>query len=169
VRLGIAIIALSGCAFAQFKSTVPLVAAPTTIVGAKGHYVDGLTIDDLILYDNNVPQKVQMDWMLFPISLVAAVQTSENSGAVIDKLGGLGILLTQLISAEAGETAMISFSRDVRVRQDFTHDPDKITHALQMLRKDGGAAHMLDGLDQALSMLEKRPASRRRIILLAFA
>src|SRR5580698_6794379 len=42
----------------------------------------------------------------------------------------------------------------------------KITHSLQMLRKEGGAAHMLDGLDQALTMLEKRPASRRRIILM---
>ena len=160
-------IAIFACPlWAQFKSTVPLVAAPTTIVDAKGHYVDGLTLNDLILYDNNVPQKIQMDEMLFPISLVVAVQTSENSGAVIDKLGGLGILLTQLISAEAGETAMISFSRDVRVHQDFTHDPDKITHALQMLRKEGGSARMLDALDQALTMLEKRPASRRRIILM---
>src|SRR5580698_9398432 len=115
--------------WAQFKSTVPLVAAPTTIVDAKGHYVDGLTIDDLILYDNNVPQKIQMDEALFPISLVVAVQNSDNSAPVIDKLGGLGILLTQLISAEAGETAIISFSRDVRVHQEFTHDSDKVTHA----------------------------------------
>ncbi len=162
----IAILLISSPIGAQFKSTVPLVAAPTTIVDAKGHYVDGLTTDDLILYDNNVPQKIQMDGTLFPISLVVAVQTSENSGAVIDKLGRLGILLTELIAAEAGETAMISFSRDVRVHQEFTHNSNLITHSLQMLRKEGGAAHMLDALDQAVEMLEKRPASRRRIVLM---
>src|ERR1017187_10221208 len=97
-------------ASAQFKSTVPLVIAPTTVTDPKGHYIDGLTAEDLILYDNNVPQAIQMDWMPLPISLVVAVQTSANSGAVIDKLGGSGILFTQLLAADAGETAVISFS-----------------------------------------------------------
>ena len=67
-------------------------------------------LEDLILYDNNVPQAIQMDWMTYPICLVVAVQTSSNSGAVIDKLGGSGILFTQLLAADAGETAVISFS-----------------------------------------------------------
>ena len=79
MRWLIAIAVVSCPTWAQFKSTVPLVAAPTTIVDAKGHYVDGLTIDDLILYDNNVPQKIQMDEMLFPISLVGAT----TSGTVL--------------------------------------------------------------------------------------
>ncbi len=88
MRLAGALLMLVSPCWAQFKSTVPLVVAPTTVTDSKGHYVDGLTSDDLILYDNNVPQKIQMDWMTYPIDLVVAVQTSENSGAVIDKLGG---------------------------------------------------------------------------------
>jgi len=79
---------------AQFKSTVPLVVAPTTITDSHNHNIDGLTRQDLILYDNNVPQKIQLDWTTFPIDLVVAVQTSDNSGAVIEKLGGSGILFT---------------------------------------------------------------------------
>ena len=54
--------------------------------------MDGLTPADLVLYDNNVPQAIHMDWMMYPIDLVVAVQTSSNSGAVVDKLGGSGIL-----------------------------------------------------------------------------
>jgi hypothetical protein len=127
--------------------------------------VDGLTPEDLILYDNNVPQAIQMDWMMYPIDLVVGVQTSENSGAVIDKLGGSGILFTQLLAADAGETAVISFSDDVKVHQDFT-SPDLVIHALRMLRKEGGDAHMLDALRQALLLLERRPSRRRRIILM---
>jgi len=99
--------------------------------------VDGLTADDLILYDNNVPQAIQMDWMTYPIDLVVAVQTSSNSGAVIDKLGGSGILFTQLLAADAGETAVLSFSDDVKVHQDFTGNPDLVIHALRMLRMEG--------------------------------
>ncbi len=162
-----AIFAILACVCrAQFKSTVPLVVAPTTVTDSKGHYIDGLTPDDLILYDNNVPQTIHMDWMLYPIDLVVAVQTSSNSGAVIDKLGGSGILFTQLLAGEAGQTAVITFSDDVKVHQDFTGDPDLIIHALRMLRKEGGEAHMLDALSQALVMLEHRPSGRRRIILM---
>ena len=166
MRLTVAILLLSWSACAQFKSTVPLVVAPTTVTDSKGHNVDGLTTDDLILYDNNVPQKIQMDWTAYPIDLVVAVQTSANSGAVIDKLGGSGILFTQLLAAQAGETAVISFSDEVKIHQGFTGDPDSVIHAMRMLRKEGDDAHILDALDQSLAMLLDRPAGRRRIILM---
>jgi VWFA-related protein len=166
MRVAAATVILSGTGWAQFKSTVPLVVAPTTVTDSKGRYVDGLTPEDLTLYDNNVPQAIQMDWMTYPIDLVVAVQTSENSGAVIDKLGGSGILFTQLLAADAGETAVISFSDEVKVHQDFTGNPDLVIHALLMLCKEGGGAHMLDALRQALLMLERRPSRRRRIILM---
>src|SRR5712692_2389405 len=144
------VIALTCSGWAQFKSTVPLVVAPTTVTDAKGRYVDGLRPEDLILYDNNVPQAIQMDWTTYPIDLVVAVQTSANSGAVIDKLGGSGILFTQLLAADAGETAVISFSDQVKVHQQFTSNQDAVIHALRMLRKEGADAHMLDALREAL-------------------
>jgi VWFA-related protein len=140
--------------------------APTTVTDSKGHYVDGLAASDLILYDNNVPQKIQLDWMTYPIDLVVAVQTSANSGAVIDKLGGSGILFTQLLAADAGETAVISFADEVKVQQDFTSNPDFVIHSLRMLRMEGDKAHMLDAMRQALVLLEHRPPGRRRIILM---
>lgn len=166
MRVIAATLLLACAAWAQFKSTVPLVVAPTTVTDSKGNYVDGLTPADLVLYDNSVPQKIQMDWMTYPIDLVVVVQTSANCGAVIDKLGGSGILFTQLLAADAGETAVISFSDDVKVHQDFTGNPDLVIHALRMLRKEGDDAHILDGLRQALVMLEKRASHRRRIILM---
>lgn len=166
MRTAAVFFALSCAATAQFRSTVPLVVAPTTVTDSKGHYVDGLTADDLILYDNNVPQRIQMDWMTFPIDLVVAVETGSNSGAVIDKLGGSGILFTQLLAAEAGQTAVLSFSDKVAVHQGFTSDPDSVTHALRMLRKEGHEAHILDALREALALLQQRPAGRRRIILM---
>jgi len=166
MRLAAATILFACTGWAQFRSTVPLVVAPTTVTDSKGRYVDGLAPADLILYDNNVPQPIQMDWMTYPIDLVVAVETSSASGAVVDKLGGSGILFTQLLAADAGETAMISFSDEVKLHQDFTGNPDSVTHALRMLRKEGGGARMLDALRQALTMLERRPPGRRRIVLM---
>ena len=166
MRAASLLVLMASAAWAQFKSTVPLVVAPTTVTDLKGRNVDGLTQGDLVLYDNNVPQKIQMDWTAYPIDLVVAVQTSANSGAVIDKLGSSGILLTQFLAAYGGETAVLSFSDDVRVHQDFTDAPDAVTHALRMLRKEGSNAHMLDALREAAEMLERRPPGRRRIILM---
>jgi VWFA-related protein len=166
MRLAATLFLLACSAPAQFKSTVPLVVAPTTVTDAKGRYVDGLTAGDLALYDNNVPQTIHLDDAVNPISLVVAVQTSANSGAVIDKLGGSGILFAQLLAGDAGDTAMLSFSDDVRLHQDFTKDPDAVIHALRMLRKEGSGAQTLDAMRQALTMLEARPAGRRRIILM---
>jgi len=166
MRIAAALIVLTTAGWAQFKSTVPLVVAPTTVTDSKGRYVDGLTLEDLFLYDNNVRQAIQLDWMTYPIDLVVAVQTSSNSGAVIDKLGGTGILFTQLLAADAGETAVISFSNEVKLHQGFTGNPDFVIHTLRMLRKEGGDARMLDALHQALLMLERRPPGRRRIILI---
>ncbi|MGO4879500.1 MAG: VWA domain-containing protein [Bryobacteraceae bacterium] len=160
-----AILLIASPAWAQFKSTAPLVLAPTTVTDSKGNYVDGLTPADLILYDDNVPQPIQMDWTAFPIDLVVAVETGANSGAVIDKLGGSGILLSELLAADAGETAVLSFSDEVKVHQDFTANPDLVSHALRMLRKEGGGACMLDAFEQALVMFEHRPPGRRRVIV----
>src|ERR1700693_493404 len=166
MRVAIGLAVLICAAWAQFKSTVPLVVAPTTVTDSKGRYVDGLTPEDLMLYDNNVPQKIQMDWMAYPIDLVVAVQTSANSGAVIDKLGGSGILFSQLLAADGGATAVISFSDEVKVHQDFTDNPDFVMHSLRMLRMEGDNAHILDAMHQALLMLDHRPPGRRRIILM---
>lgn len=166
MRVAALMVLVAATALGQFESTVPLVVAPTTVKDAKGHFVDDLAPEDLILYDNSVPQPIRMNWMEYPISLVVAVQTSENSGAVIDKLGGSGILLTQLLAADRGETAVVSFSDEVKVHQDFTSDPDRVTHALRMLRKEGSNAHTLDAMREALRMLAGRPPQRRRIILM---
>jgi len=154
MRIVVAIFLFACAASAQFKSSVPLVIAPTSVTDSNGHYVDGLTAEDLILYDNNVPQAIQMDWMPLPISLVVAVETGANSGPVIDKLGRTGVLLTQLLAADAGETAMISFSDEAKVHQEFTGNPDLVTHSLRMLRMEGSNAHTLDALRQALMMLK---------------
>ncbi|MGI8991144.1 MAG: VWA domain-containing protein [Bryobacteraceae bacterium] len=166
MRVAAAIVVLACAGRAQFRSTVPLVVAPTTITDSKGRHVDGLSPEDLILYDNNVAQATQMDWMTYPVSLVVAVQTSSNSGAVIDKLGGSGILFTQLLAADAGETAVISFSDEVKIHQEFTGNPDLVIHSLRMLRKEGAGAHTLEAMCQALRMLEQRPPGRRRIVLM---
>jgi VWFA-related protein len=158
---------LTACAaWPQFRSTVPLVVAPATIKDGRGRMVDGLDPADLVLYDNNVPRPIHADVAVYPISLVVAVESSESSKAILDKLGSSGILFSQLLAADQGETALISFSDAVAERAPFTSDPDDLTHELKRMRPDGGGAAVLDGLTTALDMLAHRKPGRRLIVLM---
>ncbi len=149
---------------AQFRTTSPLVVAPALVTDPKGRFVDGLGEDDLLLYDNNVRQPIRMDWSAYPVSLVVAVETGKNAEAALLKLEGSGILLTQFVAADKGETAVLSFSDEVRVRNEFTHNPDIVTRSLRGLGVDGLGACELDAMMRALRLLETRKADRRRII-----
>ena len=153
-------------AWPQFRSTVPLVVAPTTITDRKGRMVDGLDTSCLVLYDNNVVRPIQSDVSMYPISLVVAVDAGEDSQAILGKLGNSGILFSQLMAADQGETALIAFGDKVTELVDFTSNPDDLTHVLKRIRTQGGGAAVLDGLSTALTMLSHRQPGRRRIVLM---
>ena len=153
-------------AWPQFRGSGQLVVAPTTVRDSKGRMVDGLAPSDLILYDNNVLRPIQADMASYPISLVVAVESNANSKAVLDKLGSSGILFAQLLAADQGETALLSFSDTVTKLADFTADPDDLTHELKQLKPDGGGAAVLDGLSRALDLLSHRRPGRRLIVLM---
>jgi VWFA-related protein len=149
----------------QFKSTVPLVVAPVTVTDAKGNFVDGLTERELLVYDNNVTQKIQVDTLNHPISLVVLIEANSASAAILDKLRNSGPLFSDLLAGDAGETAMMAFAEAPKLIQDFTTDSRPLTHALHNLRVQGGAVALLDSVREGLRMLAERDGSRRRVML----
>jgi VWFA-related protein len=150
---------------AQFRSTVPLVLSPVTVTDAKGRAVNGLTAADLEIFDNSVPQKVQLQVVDEAVSLAVLIQVSPNASAVLDKLGRSGSLLSDLLAAYQGETAILTFSDTVNLAQDFTPDSAKLTKVLKYLRPKYDGAVLYDGIADALHLLDKRDPSRRRILL----
>ena len=152
-------------AAAQFKSTATLVIAPTTITDSKGKYIDTLDPADLVLYDNGVRQPIQVDESYNPISLLVAVQTSANSAAILDKLGASGILFADLLAGDRGETALVTFSDEVRTLRDFTADSDTLSAGLGSLHVEGTGAVALEAVMRSLAMLARRKSGRRRILL----
>jgi VWFA-related protein len=149
----------------QFKSTVPLVVAPVTVTDSKGNFVDGLTESELIIYDNNVAQRIQVDVLTHPISLLVLIQANSASAPILDKLRSSGPLLSDLLAGDAGETAILSFAETPRLVQDFTSDSRPLTHALHNLRVQGDACALLDGIREGLRLLGERDPSRRRVML----
>jgi VWFA-related protein len=151
---------------AQFKATSTLVLAPTTVTTAEGRFVDGLQAPDLILFDNNVPQPIQVEEAFNPLSLIVALQNSANSTAVLDKLSDLGVLFTNVVAGDHGETALVTFSDEVRLLRDFTTDPDRLRSSLRGMRVRGTGAATLDAVQEALRQFARRPTENRRVLLM---
>jgi hypothetical protein len=61
------------------RANVPLVLVPVTVTDRKGKFVNGLSVEDFIVGDNGIRQKIRLDTsdtVVAPVSLVVAVQCS---------------------------------------------------------------------------------------------
>lgn len=148
------------------KTTVPLVVAPTTITDRHGGYIRGLTSADLLLLDNNVPRKIQVDELTMPISLVVAVQSSQESWAALDKIKKIGSLIEPLVAGERGEAAVIWYGDHVTVAQDFTGSTSRLEEVFQTAKAGGSAGSAIDAIGKAIDLLENRKENRKIVFVI---
>jgi Ca-activated chloride channel family protein len=146
--------------------TVTNVVAPTTVLDKNGNYINGLTLQDFTLYDKGVPQKISADVSFAPISLVIAVQRSNNLSEILPKIRNDGLLLANNVVGENGEAAVLAFDHEVKLYQDFTDDPAKIEAAMKSLTARGYNSRLNDAVAEGIRMLRSRDKGRRRVLLL---
>jgi VWFA-related protein len=147
---------------------VRLVVAPTSVTDRAGNFINGLTAADFQLFDNDVPQQVHEDGDFLPISLAIAIQTNLKKQSV-ELVRELGPLLGALVVGVGGEAAILEFDTKLQVRQDFTPDLGRLTHALRRIEFAAGESHVIDATLDAMHLLGQRPEERRRILLLISA
>jgi VWFA-related protein len=155
---------------ASLNATARVVLIPVTVTDRKGKFIDGLTTDDFVVADEGVRQKIHLDTsdtVVAPVSLVVAIQCSGISAAVLAKIEKVGAMIQPLVIGEKGKAAVIAFDDEVRVFQDFTSDGTKLRIAFERVHgrviKKG---YMLDAASAGIKMLETRPESSRRILLI---
>jgi VWFA-related protein len=152
------------------RTNVPLVLVPVTVMDRKGSLIDGLSVDDFILTDDGVRQKVRLDTsdtVLAPVSVVVAVQSSDISAAALAKINKVGGMIQPLIAGEKGEAAVVAFDDEIRTIQEFTKKSEDIRGAFQKIHGRGsGSGKMLDAVAQATAMLDARPRNHRKILIL---
>jgi VWFA-related protein len=148
------------------KSIVTNVVAPTTVLDKNGNYINGLTLQDFTLYDKGVPQKISADVSFAPISLVIVVQRSNNLREVLPKIQNDGLLLADNVVGETGEAAVLGFSNEVKLYQEFTSDPGRIEQAMKSLTPLGYNSRLNDAVAEGIRLLRGRDRSRRRVMLL---
>lgn len=155
---------LSKLARIHVQST--LVQAPVAVVDSQGNYVQDLSESDFEVLDNGVPQNItRFGLATQPIALVILVQTNQTVAPLLGEVRPLGSMFSGLFLGTKGEAAVVCFDDKVRLTQDFTSDPDKLSYALRHIDVGGTRARLNDGLARAILMLSERPSSERRVVL----
>jgi VWFA-related protein len=145
---------------------VRLVIAPTSVTDQHGKFINGLTLSDFTLFDNDVPQQIHEDADFLPISLAVAIETNLTVEGILPRIRELGPLLGTLVVGDGGECSIMTFDKHINVVQDFTSDLGRLTQALQHVEFNYVSSHLIDATLQAIHLLKQRPPERRRILLL---
>lgn len=148
-----------------FRVGAEYVAAPVLVFDRNGDYVNGLRPDQFHLYDNGKEQNIQVDVSFNPISLVLLVQANAHVEGLLPQVKRIGNLISPLITGDQGEVALIAYDSRIRVLQDFTSDPQKVTDKLKTIYPGSTSNRLVDAVVEGTRMLRNRPKNRRRIIL----
>ena len=151
---------------ATFVSRVRNILAPVTVLDRTGAIVDGIETGRFHLYDNGRPQKINVDVTVQPLSLVIAVEQADRVEAVLNQIHKIGPMIQPLVTGDSGEAAILSFDSRIQTKTDFTNDPQKLEKAIQSIHAGNSPVRLIDAVEKGIDMLKRRPANRRRIILL---
>jgi VWFA-related protein len=166
-----------------------LVLVPTLVTDAYGKVIFGLREEDFVLFDNGVEQKIRLDetYASRPVSLVVAVQRGGRAAQVLGKgcapanennifstrigkcttpLHGIARMLDIFLAGPGSEMALLTFDSHVTLRHGFTADDSAITRELEQLPPGDSGSAILDALRQSLQLLQSRPPSQRRVLVI---
>ena len=143
------------------------VALPVTFIDSRDEFVTDIERPEVTVYDNKVAQTIRTFEISYrPLSLVILIDTSARMEGVLPDLRTSGILFTQLVMGETGEAAVLTYAKDVDVRQPFTTNGDLIEKAFKEVRTEESASRVTDGVFRAIGMLSNRSIDRRRVVVI---
>jgi Ca-activated chloride channel homolog len=159
------------------KLETDLVTVDATVTDKDGAFIRQLKSDDFVVLEDGQPQKQDF----FEANEEAALT---RSLAVVFALDKSGSIKPEEIAKQREATegfiklvrqeslfAVVAFSGEIRVLQDFTSDPKKVSQAFQKIGEATGSSRIFGTIDRAVSMLKRVPRFRggrrlRRVVII---
>jgi VWFA-related protein len=150
----------------RVQSNVVLV--PTLVKDAEGHVVYGLTQKDFVIDDDGVEQTLHLDDSAEsePASVVVAIQTGRRAWREFSRMRGVGPMLIPVFNQLRSRVALVEFDSHVNLVEDFSDDENPILEDLKGLQAGDNGAAIRDAVAFSVSLLEKEPPERKRVLLL---
>jgi Ca-activated chloride channel family protein len=158
------------------KLQTDLVTVDATITDKNGNFIRKLSAEDFVVYEDGQPQKVEFFEANEEAALtraLAVVFALDKSGSIkpeeIEKQREATENFVKLVRPES-LFAVISFASEIRVLQDFTSEPQKISQAFRKIGEVTGSSRIFGTIDRAVSMLKRAPRFRggrrlRRVVI----
>jgi Ca-activated chloride channel family protein len=158
------------------KLKADLVAVDATVTDKDGNFIRNLKADDFVIYEDGVAQKLdffeanEQTALTRPLAVVVAIDTSGSiKPEEILRQREATENFMRLVRPES-VFAVIAFNSEVRVLQDFTSDPRKISNAFRKIGEVTGSSRIFGSIDKAVSMLKRAPRFRqgrrlRRVVI----
>lgn len=138
---------------------VRMVAVPTLVFSKENRLIPGLKKNDFRLLDNGVPQAVELDPDVAPVSVVIAIQADRNPH-YISKVGS--VMEAHLVGA-TGRAAVIAYNDTIKTLKPF--GSGDVRAAFANVSGRSTKARMIDAGMRAIEMLKDRPRTAARVLL----
>jgi Ca-activated chloride channel family protein len=153
-----------------------LVTVDATVLDKNGNYVRNLKAEHFRILDDGRPQ--QLDFfeageqaaLTRPLAVIFALDLSGSiKPEELNRQREAAESFIRLVRPES-LFAVITFNYEVRVLQEFTSDPNKISQAFRKIRDATGSTRLFASIDKGVAMLKRAPQYRqgrrlRRVIL----
>ena len=152
----------------KFKSGVELVNVNVTVTDRSGRFVQGLTQNDFVVYDDNLEQDIShFSAERVPVSLGIALDTSgsmagekiESARAAIDRF------LLELLAPE-DEVFLMRFGGSPELVQDWTNQKDTVSRRLARVNPTGGTA-MYDAVAESVPIASGGQHRKKAILIIS--
>jgi Ca-activated chloride channel family protein len=153
-----------------------LVLIEATVTDKDGNFIRDLKAEDFVIYEDGQQQNVDFferneeTSLTRPLAVVFALDTSGSiKPEEVEKQREATEQFMRLVRPES-LFSVIAFNSEIRVLQDFTNEPKRISQAFQKLGRVGGSSRIFDSIDRATSMLKRAPRYRggrrlRRVVI----
>jgi Ca-activated chloride channel family protein len=152
--------------------TARVVRVPVTVLDKKGAPVTGLTRNDFLVFEDKRP--IQFDFLgeiqeleKLPIFIGVLMDTSSSTSGKLgfEKEAAKNFLYT-VTRTRKDQAAFVTFDDEVKLRQDFTRDLDKLNLAIDGVKKPGTQTALFDAVWQFCDEKMRAVASPRRALVL---
>jgi VWFA-related protein len=158
---------LVSAAVAQLRVDVRLVNVVATVTDSNGRYVEGLQASDFTLAEDGVRQQIShfASSRDLPVSVGIVLDTSTSmERKILTATRAVDRFLRDI--HEDDDIFLMTFDNNVKVRQDFTSNRDKLTDALDKVKLSSGTA-LYDAVIEASDKIRKGKYAKKAILLIS--
>jgi Ca-activated chloride channel family protein len=152
----------------SFRTGVELVNVTATVTDQNGRFVEGLTAQDFVLYEDGKPQEItQFESERVPVSLGIALDTSGSmlGEKIVAAQAALNRFLIDLLGPN-DEVFLYRFDGRPNLVQGWTEDRRALSAALGTVKPNGGTA-MYDTVAEAVPLAQSGSRRKKALVVIS--